>query len=67
MHVSLLVVRGSAQSTLFDVTSAAANLSLPFSNWTSLGAVTEVSPGQFQFADLQAANLARRFYRVTSP
>ena len=43
------------------------NLTLPFSNWTSLGAVTEVSPGQFQFADSQATTLSRRFYCVTSP
>ena len=43
------------------------NLTLPLSNWTSLGPVTEVSPGQFQFTDLQAATLPQRFYRISSP
>ena len=43
------------------------NLTLAFSNWTSLGAVTEVSSGQFQFTDLQATNIQPRFYRVSSP
>lgn len=43
------------------------NLTLPFTNWTSLGAVQEVAPGQFQFTDLQATNAAQRFYRVRSP
>lgn len=46
---------------------AATNLTLPLSNWTALGSVTEVSPGQFQFIDLQAANNPQRFYRVRSP
>jgi hypothetical protein len=46
---------------------ASTNLSVPTSNWTALGAVTEVSPGQFQFADVQATNYPRRFYRVRSP
>jgi hypothetical protein len=43
------------------------NLTLAFSNWTSLGAVTELSSGQFQFTDLQATNIQPRFYRVSSP
>jgi hypothetical protein len=46
---------------------AVTNLSLPLSNWTSLGAVTDSPPGQYQFADPQAANGAQRFYRVSSP
>ncbi len=29
-----------------------------------LSSVTEVSPGQFQFTDLQATNPLQRFYRV---
>jgi alpha-tubulin suppressor-like RCC1 family protein len=41
--------------------------SLPLSNWTSLGAVTEILPGQFQFTDPEATNSPRRFYRVRSP
>jgi alpha-tubulin suppressor-like RCC1 family protein len=43
------------------------NLTLPLSNWTVLTGVTEITPGQFQFADPQAANTPRRFYRVRSP
>ena len=46
---------------------AATNVSLPFTNWTRLGAVAEVSPGQFQFTDPQATNDSQRFYRVRSP
>ena len=46
---------------------ATTNLVLPLSNWTVLGAVTETSPGQFQFIDLQATNSQNRFYRIRSP
>jgi len=42
------------------------NLSLPLTNCTLLSGVTELSPGQFQFIDLQATN-GQRFYRVRSP
>jgi len=34
---------------------------------TVLGAVTEVSPGHFEFTDAQAAANKQRFYRVRSP
>ncbi|HUA38327.1 MAG TPA: kelch repeat-containing protein [Candidatus Sulfopaludibacter sp.] len=50
----------------FTVLSAT-NLSLPLSNWTVLGGVTEISPGHFQFTDPQATNHISRFYRVKSP
>jgi PQQ enzyme repeat len=43
----------------------ATNLALPFTNWTQLGAATEISPGQFQFTDESNAS-QERFYRVTS-
>jgi hypothetical protein len=43
------------------------NLALPMSSWTVLGSVTEVSPGQFEFADMQAPTYPQRFYRVRSP
>lgn len=46
---------------------AATNLTVPFGNWTPLGAVTEVSSGHFQFTDSQATNFTRRFYRISSP
>jgi hypothetical protein len=43
---------------------AATNPAVPLADWSELGGVTEVSPGQFQFADTEAANLPQRFYRV---
>jgi hypothetical protein len=43
------------------------NLALPLSSWTVLGSVTEVSPGQFEFADMQAPTYPQRFYGVRSP
>jgi hypothetical protein len=44
-----------------------ADISTPFSSWTSLGPVTETSSGHFHFSDSQAASLERKFYRVVSP
>ncbi|HEY9173433.1 MAG TPA: kelch repeat-containing protein [Verrucomicrobiae bacterium] len=46
---------------------ATTNPALPPSNWTALGGVTELAPGQFQFSDPQAANFPQRFYRLRSP
>ena len=46
---------------------ATTNLSLPLSQWTALGGVIEISPGQFQFTDSQATNNLQRFYRAYSP
>ena len=46
---------------------ASTNPTLPLSNWTALGGATEVSPGQFQFTDPQAANTPCRFYRLRTP
>jgi len=43
------------------------NVALPFTNWTPLGSATEISAGQFQFVDPQAASNSERFYRVRSP
>ena len=43
------------------------NLVLPSAGWNALGGVTEISPGQYQFTDLQATNQPRCFYRVSSP
>jgi hypothetical protein len=40
------------------------NLALPASNWTALGVVPEISPGQFQYTDPQVTNSPRRFYRT---
>ncbi len=46
---------------------ATTNLSLPQTNWTPLGGVAEIFPGQFLFTDPQATNSPQRFYRVRSP
>jgi hypothetical protein len=46
---------------------ATTNLSLPLTNWPALGGVVEISPGQFQFIDTNAASYPRRFYKVSSP
>jgi hypothetical protein len=46
---------------------AATNVSQPLTNWTRLGAVTEVSPGQFQFSDPAVGGSQERFYRIRSP
>jgi hypothetical protein len=43
------------------------NLALPLTNWTVLGSIPEISPGQFQFTDPGATNYPRRFYMVVSP
>jgi hypothetical protein len=50
---------------LFSVL-ATTNLSLPTSNWESLGGIPEISPGQFRFTDPQVTNTPLRFYRVRS-
>ena len=42
------------------------NPSLPLSNWTVIGNVTEGPAGQFQFVDPQPGS-TQRFYRVRSP
>ena len=49
--------------TAYDTT----NVAQPFSNWTRLGGVTEVAPGQFQFTNATVPGDSIRFYRVTSP
>ena len=43
------------------------NLSLPLTNWTSLGFAPEISPGQFEFNDPSAASDPNRFYQVITP
>lgn len=45
----------------------ATNLLLPFTNWTSLGAISDSPFGQFQFTDSQATNNPQRFYHIQSP
>jgi hypothetical protein len=56
----------NSPGALFGVL-ATTNVALPLTNWTALGGVTEVMLGQFEFADAQAANSGRRFYRLRAP
>ena len=48
------------------VVLGATNVSSSLTNWTALGGVTEVSPGQYQFTDSQTTNSGQRFYRIRS-
>jgi hypothetical protein len=50
-----------------DIFTALASTALSPDTQTVLGDVKEISPGQFQFTDLQTTNNPRRFYRVHSP
>ena len=43
------------------------NPSLPFSDWTGVGSVTEISSGHYQFNDAGTTNYPNYFYRVRSP
>lgn len=54
------------QSTLFTVLTAT-NVSTPLSNWTVLGAASNIAPNSFQFTSQAATNNSQRFYRVRSP
>jgi hypothetical protein len=54
-----------AGASFTAVTSS--NITTALSNWTVLGSFTESPQGQYQFADTQASNQPRRFYRVRSP
>jgi hypothetical protein len=64
---------GAIQMTLTNVPGAsltllaATNTSLPLSNWTVLGSVPEIAPGQFRFIDSASTNLPQRFYRLRCP
>ena len=44
---------------------ATTNPALPLPNWNELGSSSEVSPGQFQFTDKEAANQPQCFYGVS--
>ena len=50
----------------FTVLSAT-NLSLPFTNWTVVGAASNTAPGVYLFTSQPATNDAQRFYGVRSP
>jgi DNA-binding beta-propeller fold protein YncE len=50
----------------FTVLSAT-NLSMPLSNWTVVGAASNMGGGQFQFTLQTATNIPQSFYTVRSP
>ena len=57
----------SNQPTGIFTVLTSTNLTVPLSNWISLGAPIENPAGQYQFTNATAANGPQRFYRVTSP
>jgi len=56
----------NSPGALFGVL-ATTNLVQPLTNWTKLGGVVEISPGQFQFTDPQATNGGQRYYNIFAP
>ena len=46
---------------------ASTNLALPLSQWTVIGAPTQMVPGQFQFTDPAALLCPSRFYSARWP
>ena len=73
---NITVPAGGGNGLQFTFTNASAadftvltatNVSLALTNWTVLGEVQQVAPGQYQFTDPQAATNRARFYRVRSP
>src|SRR5204863_5073379 len=62
-----LLANGSFQFAFTNTPGAAfsvlttTNPALPIANWTVLGGVTELSPGQCEFTDLQANNHPERY------
>ena len=65
--------RRAVQMTLTNIPGASltvlatTNVAAPLSNWTVLGPIPEIAPGQFQFIDPAPTNLPRRIYRVRCP
>ena len=47
--------------------SYAVHASTNLFNWEPVGAATETAPGRYQFTDLAATNLPRRFYQLRWP
>jgi hypothetical protein len=61
-HFSFSNVSG-AKFSVFGTT----DVSVPFANWTKLGSVPEITPGQYQFSEPGVNTNVSRFYRVSSP
>jgi hypothetical protein len=55
----------NARGATFDALTSS-DVTLALGNWTRLGPVTEIAPGQFQFTDTPNSG-PQRFYRVTAP
>ena len=53
-------------NALFNVFSST-NVTAAFTNWTWLGSVPEISPGQYQFTNTVGTGTPTCFYRVSSP
>jgi hypothetical protein len=62
MMLSLTSVSGASFTVL-----SANDLNLPLSQWTSLGAMTETLPGQYQFTDPQSCTHGQCYYLIRSP
>jgi hypothetical protein len=45
----------------------ASSLATPLANWTVLGVMSEISPGQFQWTDASYASHSMRFLRLRNP
>jgi sugar lactone lactonase YvrE len=56
----------NSQGSSFTLVSSA-DMSLPLSNWTVVGAFSNMAPGEFQYTTPPGSNAPRRFYRVRSP
>jgi uncharacterized delta-60 repeat protein len=68
------VTNGSYQFNLYYypgasimVQSATTDASTPLSSWSTLGTMTEISPGIYQFIDLSAKYHSKAFYVTHSP
>src|SRR5208337_3703995 len=60
--IDLGAVQLQSPAANFTVLTAT-NVAWALTNWTVLGEVQQVAPGQYQFTDLQAATNLVRFYR----
>ena len=73
LNANLVATNGVLQITFTNTPGAnftvlcTTNITLPLTNWTPLGAASEISPGQFQFSDPGAITNSERYYRVRSP
>jgi hypothetical protein len=56
----------NTQAASFTVLTTT-NLSVPLSNWTVLGAPSNIAPNLFQFTSEPTTNDPQRYYRVRSP